>query len=422
MDINDQLQPIVQTLITELKGSIEQEVRDKATQEIVAKLASSELSTLVDQLITKNLEAKIAKLDFESMAKKELDRLVYQINTKVNTSMTATANESVVKEINKQVAQLNIHELIRTVIHNKITTMVDAGSFPDNTIPHKSVNFKGLTLSGNQVEGGIIKQFGSTGIEDRASHVQVTLMDHATAFEGPVWAPEIQVKGSLIVDGNIKLAGNLINDSVLNSLVDKSIQCVRESLNTELFQGYSNMVSDNIRLQGLDLNKITLNGKDVVMGNQLGYSIVDSNLQRLGLVKDLQTKGEAYFSETLYVTEGRVGVGTMDPSATFVVWDEEVEMVVTKHSQDTGYIGAPRYQKLVLGANNKDNLTLNTDGSVQVNDLRIGKLKITHSDSIPNYPGQVGDIVFYAYPTIGGPIGWVCLGNTRWAKFGIITD
>lgn len=420
MDINSQLQPIVQSLVDDLRVSIEQEVREKITQEIINRIATAEINDILSNIITQRLQTKIEQLDFEKVTKTELDKIVQQISNKVNTNLTQSANEQIVREINTKIAQLNVPEIIRTSISNKIYDMVNTGSFPDSSIPHTSLNFQGFQLSGDSIKGGIIENFGSTGIDDRATNVQLTLMDHATVFEGPIWAPDLQIRGGATIDGDLEIKGKLLANETFNDLLEQTVQGVQRRLNSELFKSYSQLVTDSIKADGLDLNRITVNGRDIVVDNTIGPFITESNLQKLGIVRDLQTKGEAFFSQTLYVTEGRVGVNTMEPSAVFVVWDEEVEMITAKRKQDTGYIGTPRYQKLVLGANNKENLTLNVDGSVKVNELHIGKLKITHSDSVPNFEGQIGDIVFYAYPTIGGPIGWVCLGTTRWAKFGTI--
>ena len=36
------------------------------------------------------------------------------------------------------------------------------------------------------------------------------------------------------------------------------------------------------------------------------------------------------------------------------------------------------------------------------------------------YNAITGTIVWNENPAQGGPVGWICLGGTRWAKFGII--
>ena len=125
------------------------------------------------------------------------------------------------------------------------------------------------------------------------------------------------------------------------------------------------------------LTATTQGGKEIVKGAQLGYHIVDSNLQRVGVVKDLQTSGENLLSETLYVTQNRVGINTMDPSAAFAVWDEEIELIVAKRKTDVAYIATPRKQQLVLGSNGKENIVLDTDGSAHIENLVVGRIAMT---------------------------------------------
>ena len=80
----------------------------------------------------------------------------------------------------------------------------------------------------------------------------------------------------------------------------------------------------------------------------------------------------------------------------------------------------PIYQRLVLGANNKDNLILDTDGSVEIENLRVGNTPMSSATAIPDYNAITGTIVWNENPGIGGAVGWICLGDARWAKFGKI--
>jgi hypothetical protein len=137
-------------------------------------------------------------------------------------------------------------------------------------------------------------------------------------------------------------------------------------------------------------------------------------------VNDLQTSGENLLVDTLYITSKRVGINTIEPSWALSIWDEEVELAFSKRSQDTAYINTPRNQTLVLGSNNRQNLVLNPDGSVDIDNLRVGNVPMSSATAIPNYNSITGTIVWNESPGPGGAVGWVCLGGTRWAKFGII--
>jgi hypothetical protein len=419
MDINDQLQPVVASLLDSLKVSMEQQIRDRVTQEVINKIASNEITAIAQQVTTQQLQDRLSKFNFEATSQEELNRIVGKLITQFEKNLVGSANNQIRDEINKLLSTIDIRTVVDSVIENKLKNLIISDSFPTAGIPHSAINFQGFTFTGDQIQGGIVKNFSSTGIDDRANNIQLTLMDHGSAFEGPLFAPSASIKGTLIVDGDLILKGDIPDGSqIINKLVTQSAEQIKSD--SEFIGIITTSVKQNIASTGIDLDKITQNNKEVIIGNQIGYHIVDSNLQRVGMLRDLQTQGESVLSDTLYVTSKRVGINTLDPSAVFVVWDEEVEMVISKRGQDVGYIGTPRYQSLILGSNNKNNLTLNPDGSVEVENLRVGNTPMSSEVAIPNYNAITGTIVWNENPAIGGPVGWICLGGSRWAKFGII--
>ena len=419
MDINQQLQPIVTSLLDSLKGSIEAELRNKISDEVVKTISNTEVTAIVERIISQRLNERVAEFNIEAKSKQQLEQTLTQITNQLSTSLAKSANEQITAEVSRRVAVMDIGPIIQGIVENKINNLVQTGAFGKESIDHSSINFKGFKFSGDVVKGGIIENFGSTGIDDRATQVQMTLMDQAVAFEKAVWTPSAIIKGRLTVEGDLVVLGDIDSNSpAANTLANMAVEKIKAD--TDLLELHSDAMLASIGQKGIDLKRITQDGREIVNGNQLGYHITDSNLQRVGMLRDLQTQGEAILSDTLYVTGKRVGINTIEPSAVFVVWDEEVELVITKHSSDTGYIGMPRFQRLVIGANNKDNLILDTDGSVEIENLRVGNTPMSSATAIPDYNAITGTIVWNENPAQGGPVGWICLGATRWAKFGII--
>ena len=419
MDINQQLQPIVTSLLDSLKGSMEAELRNKISDEVVKTIANTEVTAIVERIITQRLNERVAEFNIETKTRQQLEQTLTQITNQLSASLAKSANEQISAEVARRTAVMDIGPIIQGIVENKISNLVQTGAFGKESIDHTSINFKGFKFSGDIVNGGIIANFGSTGIDDRSTQVQMTLMDQAVAFERAVWTPSAIIKGQLTVEGNLIVLGDIDSSGpAANTLANLAVEKIKAD--TELLNLHSENILASISQSGIDLDRITQGGKEIVKGNQLGYHITDSNLQRVGMLRDLQTQGEAVLSDTLYVTGKRVGINTVEPSAVFVVWDEEVELVITKHSSDTGYIGMPRFQRLVLGANNKDNLILDTDGSVEIENLRVGNTPMSSATAIPDYNAITGTIVWNENPAQGGPVGWICLGATRWAKFGII--
>ena len=420
MDINEQLQPVITSLIDGLKVSIESELRDKISDEVVKKIAATEVNGIIETLVAGQIADRVAKFDFVNASQEQLSLIVARLTDQIQKTLAQEANTQINSYITQRLAQVDLNDLISSLIGNKLANMLDSRNFPPQSIPQSAIDFNGLTLTGDHIKGGIIERFSSTGIEDLSTRVQMTLMDKATAFEGPVWAPEIKVKGDVSIAGKLSVGELDETTPAFTQFIEAASVVVKNKLDTELFTSFSDIIFDKIRTQGLELDRITQGGREIIKGNQLGYHIVDTNIQRVGMIRDLQTQGEAYLSSTLYTTKGRVGVNTMDPNSVLSVWDEEVEISVGKRSQDTGTINTPRYQTLVLGANGNNNLTLTPDGSVEVDSISIGSVLMSSAITIPNYSGITGQIVWNQAPAPGSAIGWVCLGGHLWAKFGTV--
>jgi len=126
--------------------------------------------------------------------------------------------------------------------------------------------------------------------------------------------------------------------------------------------------------------------------------------------------------DTLYVQQGRVGINTLEPTNTLSIWDQEVEFVLHKHSQDTGILGTARHQRLILSAGAQQNIVLNPDGVVEIERLQIGAVRMSSGNRMPNWNGVSGEIIWNDTPSLGQPVGWVCLGGARWASFGRLED
>lgn len=353
--------------------------------------------------------------------KQQLEGVVDTLIEDLKTSLEKEIAEKMSADLVNHVIESQLTDLLDSLIEKKLREIIEIGNFPQKSISHRCIDFSQFQISGDQVKGGIIANFNSAGIEDRSQNVQLTIMDKAVTFENTVFVPELCVKGTLKLDGDLIIKGSIPTDSkAFKNLVSYSAAAVKEQLNDDLFSGFSKLVSDQLQESGLDLNIIKNNGKEVVKGNQLGYHIVDTNIQRLGMVKDLQTAGETLLSGSLYVTQKRVGVNTLDPCAALVVWDEEVEIIAGKRRQDEAVIGTNRPQKVIISSNKKENLVCDTDGSVNIANLNLGKVKIGSSPSVPNFNSHMGHILFNENPSLGGPMGWVCLGGTLWANFGVI--
>ena len=347
----------------------------------------------------------------------------------IAAELTGTFVKQLQEQIAKQVtadvahklAQIDIQSQVRNYVKEQLTGLIQNVNVPDASIPGTAISLDKFLVTGDNVIGGIIKNFGSTGIQDSATNCQVTILDEATVIENKLLTKELEVKGNLTVDGDLILTGEIPTSSPFyKDLVQHAAGLLKLSMDGQFFLQYADKVFDKIRLDGIDLTKLTLGGNEILSGNKLGYFITDTNIQRVGELRSLTVNGDANLSATLFSRNKRVGINTEEPSGALAVWDEECEIVTRKLRKDVAIIGSVRNQRVILSSNSKENLTLETDGSVSVPSINIGQIQIGSAIECPSYDAKRGLVLFNALPDFGKPVGWVSLGNARWAAFGVI--
>jgi hypothetical protein len=418
MDLNEHLGKIVESLIADITSNVVVKVESAIGNAVNNRLASYDFASHIQQSASAAFEKKVAEYTVDN--KKLENRIVDKIRSTLDTVGTQTT-ELVDVLVARKLANVDIDKAIVNSVSTIISDRILEYQFPPNSIHPDALKLANLKISGDNLVGGIIQNFSSTGIDDRATQVCLTLLDDTTVIENRLLTKDLTVDGHLEINGNLEINGSISDDSeFVRTIISKTTHNTLSSLNDSFFDTYSNSVFDRIKSEGLDLTRITLNGSEILQADRLGQSIVSSNLQSLGELKELTVKGESLLAQTLYVTPKRVGINTIEPSAALAVWDDEIEIVAKKKSNNVGIFGTSRQQKLILTSNNKDNIILSDDGSAQIDELKVGPMKFTASNAPPNYVSERCHVVWNTNPNPGGPIGWICLGGTNWANFGII--
>lgn len=348
---------------------------------------------------------------------KQLNQIVEQIILNVNDQVQEQILAIIQQQVSAEVGKIDVTALFNASFTNSLKN--NSFAFPQESIPGSAIDTASLHISGSSVEGGIITQFGSTGIDDKATVCQLSIFDEMTVVENNLLTKDLTVKGTATIEGDLNVTGTMPESSPLFQNV---VAAAKRSVcaDNETLEKFLNSTLAKIKNDGVDLNQITIGGQVAVDGTSLGSFIVNSNLQKVGQLKELQVAGETLLDETLYVSKRRVGVNTIEPNQALSVWDQEVEVGIGKQSNNIAVIGTPRPQTLIVSSNNKNNITLTPDGAVAVNQLTIGTVSIAVSNTPPNSDQPRGTIVLNSNPTLGGPIGWVSLGSARWGNFGII--
>jgi hypothetical protein len=418
MDLNTHLAQIVEGLVADITSNVLIRVDSAISAAINNRFAAYDYSAHIQEAANSAFEKRVSEYTVDPK------RLENRIVGKINETIEAAQDQTRVLVENQVQERLSTVDFQRAITDSVSTLIADRMSdfvFPANSIDPAALNLLELKITGDNISGGIIENFSSTGIDDRASQVALTILDDSTVIENNLLTKDLTVQGSMTINGEFVVNGAVSEDTeFFRKLVASTTSSTLTSLDHTLFNNYSTLIFDRIKQDGLDLGRITLNGQEIARSNSLGSAIINSNLQTLGELRELRVSGESLLAQTLYVTPRRVGINTIEPSAALSVWDDEIEIVAKKKSRDVGILGTTRQQKLVLTSNGKDNIVLSNDGSAQIDHLRIGSMQFTTSNVPPNFVSERCHIVWNTNPNPGGPLGWICLGGANWANFGII--
>jgi len=418
MEIETQVNQIVQNILADLTTQIRSQVATAIDAKIDEAIKTIDYNTIVKEKLSLSIDSKLKQLPIDTKSIEvalgtRIDNLTKNLAASVEKQSMAIASDAIKGYVNN----IDFPQLCQSTLMTAIKTV--QLSFPANSIPAIAINRDNLVLSGDNIQGGIIANFGSTGIDDKATDCRLSIFDDITVVENNLITKDLTVKGSTTIEGDLIVTGRVPETSAMFiSVVASAADAVKRDVT--VFDKFSNVVFDKIKNNGLDLTKLTFNQQTVIDGNNLGTFIVNSNLQKVGLLKELQVQGESFLSQTLYVTDTRVGINTIEPTKALNVWDQEVEIAFGKQTSNTAVIETPRNQSLILSSNGKNNIELKPDGSIAVHALAIGSMKFSVDTKPPSYDATKGTVVFNSNPSVGGPMGWVSLGDARWANFGII--
>ena len=349
--------------------------------------------------------------------------LVKQITENFLSNLQQHVTRQIVDNVALQMGRLDIPTLVREHLSNVLNSSAKTYNFPGRSIHGSAINPDGLFIKADQIAAGTMRNFESTGIQDKATETQVTIMDNATVYENKLVAKDLHIAGNAVFDGDVHIIGKINgNSKMYTEILEVSRDAIRGEMQNGMLAGFQDDVLAKINKDGLNADILKYQNQRLIRDGALAPTVLTSNLQKVGALKELQVIGETLLDETLYISSKRVGINTLEPEYTLDVWDQEIQLSAHKLERDIAFLGTPKKQTLVLGANKNLNLAINTDGSVTVKTLRIGDSTQTSSATMPTTDSPKGTIVWNTSPNLGMPIGWVSLGGARWAQFGIITS
>jgi hypothetical protein len=238
----------------------------------------------------------------------------------------------------------------------------------------------------------------------------LVVVDNHLSSETMDTRSDVNIGGALVVEGELAVKGRI---SLSNPSFRELSSNIKQEALTELRTGFIEETSNSIRKSiqdGIDLKNILVRGVPLVENNILSPGIKITNIEQVGKLKELTVGSE------LKVANNRVGINTESPTSALSIWDNEVTIDIGKRSANNAQIGTSKAQDLTFITNNQEQMKIDKDGLTHINKLKLGRNRISTSDSTPGWSGAKGDIVFNYNYTPGGTFAWICIGDYRWSE------
>lgn len=337
------------------------------------------------------------KLNIDDEIKKSLDGLL-QI-------LFVSLEQALLERTNAMVSKTDLGTEITKQIEEFVDRKMKAANLPDSFIPHRSINWDGYELSANVIKRGSIKNFTSTGIQDAADQIELTVTDQAVIVENMIVASSAEIKDNMVAN-HVAVQTLAVEDQIiLTEKVGKQfISLIKDNISIEL----------NSRKIDVVENPIYANGREVLTEDTLGPSVINSNIRKLGRLQELNVAGMAQFNDTLFVTnDGKIGINTTDPEGALTVWDDDADLTVRRHKKKNMYVGTMRDVDLSLGVNGDVVMAMRRDKSVEMQKIVLNGLPLSVSDMVPNHAGAPGEIIIMSNAQVNEPWAYRCV-NGSW--------
>jgi len=201
-----------------------------------------------------------------------------------------------------------------------------------------------------------------------------------------------------------------------------------------------------------------INGVKVLDTNELGTSVVKSNLREVGRLKGLIVDGSLSVNQYLYydATTDRLGLGIDEPNGAFSVAENGIEVMLGTREYTDGMVGTYASTNFHIVTDNTSRISVNANGDINLGNenkppIKVGingKLSVGVSNPDPNvdlhvkgavkFNGvvhikathapqggtyNVGDICWNSKPKQKDYVGWICVQAGTpglWCSFGEI--
>jgi len=327
-------------------------------------------------------------------------------------------NQAILDEI-----ALIVQEQVTRIINDNPELMTELKVHVINRL----VNNSTLLNNVDQSVANKIAEKLTAAVEVDSPNTELTIINGQVRIENSLVTPSLTVEDftqvkDITINGNLNVSGTVdTNTSAWNGLKSD----IKVQVTKDVTQNVKQEMVDSVIAQAdnLDFTSISLNGEPVLYNDTLGDQIVNSKLRNVGTLTHLDVSGTTNLSSgTLHIENNRVGVNTIMPSSAFDLWDDEVQIVIGKFKNQTGYVGTNRSQNFVLGVNRGEDIVIDQTGTVSIKKFKIGDRSISYGNGVPSYSGITGDIVFnLSFSPENSTFAWFCTGSYSWVPIKVQT-
>lgn len=386
---------------------LEREIKESIATKVEAALSGVDIATIVSRTVDMVVAERVSSIvtsHLNNLVQK--GKLEKELDNKYQQDLLALVTQEVKQRTTFEIARIDMPSAIGKQIVETVSDRLKIAALPEKFINHKNVNFDGFKLSADNITAGTIESLTSTGIQDVADKIELTVANDVVVVENNLVSRKMEVKESLVAS-NLAVGNLKINDQLI----------LNEGINKQFTSLIKDIIAKETIGKTLDItrNPIMAGDKEALTENTLGPSIINSNLRKLGRLMELNVAGVAYFNDTMIVTnQGKVGINTVEPEGVLTLWDDDSELTIRRHKKKNMYIGTMRDTTLSLGVAGDTKLEIFKDGTVAMDSINVGGIRISVSDKIPTAPGAPGEIVIMSNAKENEPWAYRCLGQARW--------
>lgn len=356
--------------------------------------------------ILEQVDDSVGKI-IESVANRVYSEVVNrtQIADHIKTIVKLEASNAIQKEsmevVRSELSKTSVKQVIENAIKHDVDLAIKSFNFPEKSISPESIDWTKGSLNGSYLRGGIIQNFSSTGIEDKSSNVQLTILDDHVVAESQFTAMNITAADTvtaqnLVLTGSLEIGTEIIDHGPFSQMIQMHAGMVTD----EKLEPYTVLLKD---------------GQSLLNENSLAPSVTNSNIRKVGNLLELTVTGDAKFSETMFISAGnKVGINTEEPRGALTVWDEDAEFTLMRSKRRTIFAGTTRDCDLELGVNGQANLIIKEKLVDITTPIRVMGVKFSVSNSIPEHNGEPNEIVMNNSARHDQPSFYICNSGNSW--------